>query len=1098
MKQLLISFLMVSALGVAAQPFINSIDKTHGTANELVTITGGGFSSPKVYFGIARSSSVTVVSANILIAAVPPHATTGPIIVENGDGRSAASSQVFYLSFHGGNSVTLGAIGTQTTSQNGTYDLCLCDFNLDGLLDAAITNNSTSNSSNIVIAGNTSTPGANSFLMTNLSSDRDNTYSISCADLNGDGYADLVATTRVPPTLHIFENPANGTMNFQRRLLHTLPNLPDGTIRAAGQVKLADIDGDGKIDVVVGNDLVGDNTILVYRNNSAGNVSVNTTPAVVTVPGASHAGSIALADLDNDGKSDIVTVPFSLAANRVNLLRNTSVSGSVSFESKGFIGASSERYNIVVGDFNQDGRNDIAVTRRDGSSANQVEIYRNNGNFGFTLAQNINMAAVNTWGIDAGDVNGDGWLDLLVGSVQSSTGSRLLYFQNTQSGSISMGSAQQFPAAGTSFMRNVRIADMNDDGKPDFVFTHNTSGSLVGNLGWIMNRSCIIPEIVPEQGTFCDGIEFLLKATESHNHTYNWAVNSNPEGGNFSTLDISNTGGTASVTLRLDSPDGQCDESIGPFVFNRSAATGSGKPVLTTPNPTTICAGDNLVLTTSSTGMANYYWFGPNGFSETTGASQNTITITNAQPFHSGAYTVIVNDGDCSSPESDPRNVLVSQPAITSIGVTNCNDGTLTFTVPDNSADYNYQWKRGGTDILSATNPTYVSNIAGNYSLVIEEKTGQNCTFETPVLTIFNSPTSSFTGPTGGSGSQICVDTPTSFSATSAVGSGATGQTLSYTWEVTSPSAVTQTFTGQNLNYTFNATGSWTVRLITGYNESPGCKWSTQAITVVPEPSFALNSPADKCPADEVTLQLVGESGVESYQWSTGDISQTLNVVEPGDYTLTYTTFTGCVVTTSPTTVSNLAGSGIPVDVSAPATIQSVDVTSYQVILGSGQPSVTITASNSGNHVWSIAPGSTGSFSTTNAATTTYTPSKPVETIILNADDNAGCFTEITLEIISSTGAMKAFSPNGDARNDLWGIQNGLDYTGCVLTIVDSKGSLVLQVKLEGENYPGNEKNLELWDGNVKGRPVPEGIYYFILKCPDSSNNLSGSILLAR
>ncbi len=40
--------------------------------------------------------------------------------------------------------------------------------------------------------------------------------------------------------------------------------------------------------------------------------------------------------------------------------------------------------------------------------------------------------------------------------------------------------------------------------------------------------------------------------------------------------------------------------------------------------------------------------------------------------------------------------------------------------------------------------------------------------------------------------------------------------------------------------------------------------------------------------------------------------------------------------------------------------------------------------------------------------------------------------------------------------------------------------------------------NDEVWDGNFKNNPAPEGVYYFVLKCDDSAQNQTGAILLAR
>ena len=85
----------------------------------------------------------------------------------------------------------------------------------------------------------------------------------------------------------------------------------------------------------------------------------------------------------------------------------------------------------------------------------------------------------------------------------------------------------------------------------------------------------------------------------------------------------------------------------------------------------------------------------------------------------------------------------------------------------------------------------------------------------------------------------------------------------------------------------------------------------------------------------------------------------------------------------------------------------------------------------------------------------------------------------------------KTFSPNGDGQGfDQWEILNitGLD---CQVTIFDSKGTILHQA------FPPFDNDL-VWDGNSNGTAVPDGVYYFVMKCSDNQYSRTGSILLAR
>jgi gliding motility-associated-like protein len=111
-------------------------------------------------------------------------------------------------------------------------------------------------------------------------------------------------------------------------------------------------------------------------------------------------------------------------------------------------------------------------------------------------------------------------------------------------------------------------------------------------------------------------------------------------------------------------------------------------------------------------------------------------------------------------------------------------------------------------------------------------------------------------------------------------------------------------------------------------------------------------------------------------------------------------------------------------------------------------------------------------------------------------EDANGCtgFDEIILSLKSGCGAVEIeiplmFSPNDDARNDRWVIGGIENYSECTMKIFDDKGVGIYQQT----GYP-----LEGWDGFSKsGRPVPDGVYYFILGCPDR-NPVTGAVTILR
>jgi 6-phosphogluconolactonase (cycloisomerase 2 family) len=239
------------------------------------------------------------------------------------------------------------------------------------------------------------------------------------------------------------------------------------------------LDGDGKLDLVVANG--SSNTVSVFRNtSSSGSISSSSFAAKVDFTAGSNPQSVAIGDLDGDGKPDLVT------ANRnsttVSVFRNTSSSGSISsssFATKVDFTTGSNPRSVAIGDMDGDGKPDLALAN---AGLNTVSVFRNTSSSGSISSSSFAAKVDFTTGsqpisVAIGDLDGDGKPDLAVANYTSNTVS--LYRNTSSSGSISSGSFAtkvDFPTG--SFPQSVAIGDLDGDGKPDLALANEFSSTV--------------------------------------------------------------------------------------------------------------------------------------------------------------------------------------------------------------------------------------------------------------------------------------------------------------------------------------------------------------------------------------------------------------------------------------------------------------------------------------------------------------------------------------------------------------------------------------------------------------------------------------------
>ena len=188
---------------------------------------------------------------------------------------------------------------------------------------------------------------------------------------------------------------------------------------------------------------------------------------ITTGPGANY---VVVGDFNNDGKVDLAVVNTS--AGNVTVLLGLGTGG---FASPVNYNVGSLPFDAAVGDFNKDGFQDLAVSN---SGDNTVSILLNNGNGSFATALPFvtGVAGGTPEGVTVGDFNGDGIQDLAVANPGSNQVSILIGNGNGSFQAPLTATSGAAPSA-------VVTADLNGDGFLDLVTTNNNDDTITVLLG---------------------------------------------------------------------------------------------------------------------------------------------------------------------------------------------------------------------------------------------------------------------------------------------------------------------------------------------------------------------------------------------------------------------------------------------------------------------------------------------------------------------------------------------------------------------------------------------------------------------------------------
>lgn len=263
-------------------------------------------------------------------------------------------------------------------------------------------------------------------------------------DFNGDGNLDIINAGGTLSVLDVYLGNGNGTFLAARSYAN------GGTTSYQSEIAVADLNGDGRSDILFGSD-------VVYLANSDGSFSYNA---------GANSQVFGVGDFNADSKLDIISGGGTETTGHLYLGNgNGSFVAPATFT---YVPASGTDTSYEVADLNGDSKTDFIVV-----GLHAFTVYLGNGNGTFNAGTSFDTSAIGSATADLVDLDEDGDLDLVNGYLSGGT-----FYVHLSNGDGSFNDAVAHDT-GYAILGSLSHSDFNDDGFEDIIGANRVI--LLGN-----------------------------------------------------------------------------------------------------------------------------------------------------------------------------------------------------------------------------------------------------------------------------------------------------------------------------------------------------------------------------------------------------------------------------------------------------------------------------------------------------------------------------------------------------------------------------------------------------------------------------------------